>query len=120
MNMKDYFVNWDAHLTTFWVPIILGLIFLSLAIQSLVKDRNVRVCILYVFLLLCCVCATLAAHLMMYVLTRVNASVLYTIDNGGVLVLSVLYSCFLFKEKLSLPQGIGIGLSMVSIIALSL
>ena len=55
MNMRDYFVNWDAHLTTFWVPIILGLIFLSLAIQSLVKDRNVRVCILYVFLLLCCV-----------------------------------------------------------------
>ena len=49
-----------------------------------------------------------------------NASVLYTIDNGGVLVLSVLYSCILFKEKLSLAQGIGIGLSMVSIIALSL
>ena len=40
--------------------------------------------------------------------------------NGGVLVLSVLYSCILFKEKLSLAQGIGIGLSMVSIIALSL
>ena len=57
---------------------------------------------------------------MLYVLKLVNASVLYTIDNGGVLVLSVLYSCILFKEKLSLAQGIGIGLSMVSIIALSL
>ena len=49
-----------------------------------------------------------------------NASVLYTIDNGGALVLSMLYSCILFKEKLSLPQGIGIALSMVSIIALNL
>ena len=38
----------------------------------------------------------------------------------GALVLSMLYSCILFKEKLSLPQGIGIALSMVSIIALSL
>ena len=76
-----------------------------------------RICL---FLLLCCVCATMAAHLMLYVLKLVNASVLYTIDNGGVLVLSVLYSCILFKEKLSLAQGIGIALSMVSIIALSL
>ena len=72
------------------------------------------------YLLLCCTCATLAAHLMLFLLTRVDATVLYTIDNGGVLVLSVLYSCVLFKEKLSLPQKIGIALSMASIIALSI
>lgn len=74
----------------------------------------------WTYLLLCCVCATLAAHLMLYLLTQVDAAVLYTIDNGGVLLLSVVYSCVLFKEKLSLPQGIGVVLAMASMIALSI
>ena len=71
-------------------------------------------------LLLCCVSATAAAHLMLYLLTLVSAPVLYTIDNGGVLVLSVLYSCILFREKLSAAQIAGILLSTASIVMLSL
>ena len=73
-----------------------------------------------IFLLLCCVSATVAAHLMLYLLTLVEAPVLYTIDNGGVLVLSVLYSCILFREKLNAAQLAGILLSAASIIMLSL
>lgn len=72
------------------------------------------------YLLLCCVCATIAAHMVLYVLTLVDATVLYTIDNGGVLVLSVLYSRILFKEKLSPAQIAGIALATVSIVMLSL
>ncbi|MBR5287880.1 MAG: hypothetical protein IKU34_04725 [Clostridia bacterium] len=72
------------------------------------------------FLLLCCICATLAVHMVLYVLTLVDATVLYTIDNGGVLVLSVLYSRILFKEKLSSAQIAGIALAAVSIVMLSL
>jgi len=72
------------------------------------------------YLLLCCVCATVAVHLVLYVLTLVDATVLYTIDNGGVLVLSVLYSRILFKEKLSPAQITGILLAAVSIVMLSL
>ena len=72
------------------------------------------------FLLLCCVSATAAAHLMLYLLTRVDAPVLYTIDNGGVLILSVLYSCVLFREKLSRAQLAGIALAAASILMLSL
>lgn len=71
------------------------------------------------YLLLCCVCATVAVHLVLYVLTLVDATVLYTIDNGGVLVLSVLYSRILFKEKLSPAQLTGIALAAVSIVMLS-
>ena len=71
-------------------------------------------------LLLCCVCATIAVHLVLYVLTLVDATVLYTIDNGGVLVLSVLYSRILFKEKLSAAQIAGIALAAISIVMLSL
>ena len=72
------------------------------------------------YLLLCCVCATIAAHMVLYVLTLVDATVLYTIDNGGVLVLSVLYSRIFFKEKLSPAQIAGIVLATVSIVMLSL
>lgn len=72
------------------------------------------------FLLTCCLCATLASHLLLYVLTMVDSTVLYTIDNGGVLALSVLYSCVLFHEKLNRFQIAGIALSLASIIMLSL
>ena len=72
------------------------------------------------YLLLCCICATAAAHMMLYVLTLVDAAVLYTIDNGGVLVLSVLYSRILFKEKLAPAQIAGIVLAAASIVMLSL
>jgi len=72
------------------------------------------------WLLLCCASATAAAHLMLYVLTLVDAAVLYTIDNGGVLVLSVLYSCVLFRERLSRAQFAGIALAAASVVMLSL
>ncbi len=72
-----------------------------------------------IFLLACCLCATLASHLLLYVLTLVDTTVLYTIDNGGVLALSVLYSCVLFHEKLNRYQIAGIALSLASIIMLS-
>ena len=72
------------------------------------------------YLLLCCVCAATACHLILYVLTLVDATVLYTIDNGGVLVLSVLCSCVLFQEKLDKAQLGGMALAVGSIVLLSL
>ena len=124
MNRQQRLLN-GAERNEMIILTFLGMALIYAVIQ-LIRDRKALIQGFHLqpqpllFLLLCCVCATLAAHLMLYVLKLVNASVLYTIDNGGVLVLSVLYSCILFKEKLSLPQGIGIALSMVSIIALSL
>lgn len=73
-----------------------------------------------VFLLSCCLCATLGSHLVLYVLTLVDSTVLYTIDNGGVLALSVLYSCVLFHERLNRWQIAGIALALASILMLSL
>lgn len=102
-----------------------GLAILSAAMQlakdpkALGKGLQIRGKAL-VYLLVCCTCATVAAHLMLYVLTLVDATVLYTIDNGGVLVLSVLYSRFLFKEKLSPAQIVAVVMATASIIMLSL
>ena len=72
-----------------------------------------------IFLLLCCCVATAAVHMMLYVLTLIDETVLYTIDNGGVLILSVLYSFILFREKLTKPQLAGVALAAVSIVMLS-
>lgn len=53
-SIKEYITHWDAHLSTFWVPLALAVIFLILAIQAIAKDQNIRMCILYIILLLCC------------------------------------------------------------------
>lgn len=68
-----------------------------------------------VYLLACCACATAAANLLLWLLPRMEASILYTIDNGGVLVLSICYSLILFGEKPKWEQLAGMGLALVSI-----
>jgi len=73
-----------------------------------------------VFLLLCCVVATVCVHMVLYVLRFVDETVVYTIENGGVLALSVLYSRLLFHERLSKTQLAGIAVAVVSIVMLSL
>ena len=72
-----------------------------------------------VYLVVCCSIATVAVHMILYILTLVDQTVLYTIDNGGGVILSVVYSRLLFKEKLSVPQLIGAGMALVSIVMLS-
>ncbi len=64
--------------------------------------------------------ATLASNMLLYLLSQMSASVLYTIDNGGVLVMSALASCVVFREKLKLNQLLGIALATVSIVMISL
>lgn len=102
----------------------LGMAILS-ALLQLVRDRNVLTTGFkmskksLIYLLACCLSATIACHMVLYVLTLVDATVLFTINNGGVLVLSVIYSCLLFREKLSPVQIAGIVLATGSIVLLS-
>lgn len=71
------------------------------------------------FLLLCCASATTASHFTLYVLSKVDATIVFAFSNGGVLVLSVLYSWVLFKERLSKVQWLGVALATASIVMLS-
>lgn len=73
-----------------------------------------------VYLLICCASATAAVNLLLLLLPHMTNSVLYTIDNGGVLVLSIVYSFFLFKERPKLEQWIGMLLALISIVLISL
>ncbi len=71
-------------------------------------------------LLACLLSAAAAINLLVFILPMVNTAVLYTTDNGGVLVLSCVYSVLIFKEKLSPTKVAGMVLAVASIVALSL
>lgn len=73
-----------------------------------------------VFLLICCASATAAANLLLVILPQMESSILYTIDNGGVLVLSILYSLVLFKERPKWEQVAGMVMAVGSIVLINL
>lgn len=71
-------------------------------------------------LVVCLLCAGLAINALVLVLPMVNASVFYTVENGGVLLLSALYSVFLFREKPTVSSVLGMILAIFSITILSI
>jgi len=72
------------------------------------------------FTLSCCIVATIASNMLLYLLSQMDSSVLYTIENGGVIVMSAIFSSILFKEKMRWEQVLGIVIATVSIVLLSL
>ena len=71
-------------------------------------------------LALCLASAALAINILVTVIPMVNTAVLYTVENGGVLVLSAIYSFLFFKEKPQAMTIIGIILATASITVLSI
>ncbi len=51
---------------------------------------------------------------------RTDSSIIFGINNSGIVVLSVISGILVFKEKLSLLNRVGIGLSLVAIVIFSL
>ncbi len=72
------------------------------------------------FLVITCLSATAAANLLLYILTQMSSSVLYTIDSGAVLVLSIIYSLVLFKEKPTWEQVVGMVIAVASIVLINI
>ena len=73
-----------------------------------------------VFLLGCSFVTALAVNLLTIILPLVDLTVFYTMDNAGVLLLSVLCSCVFFKEKLSGINIAGCVLMTVGLVGISL
>lgn len=74
----------------------------------------------FIYLLSCSVIIALAINLMVYILPLLNITVLYTFNNAGVLLLSVLFSCIFFKEKLSVLNWIGCTAMCLALIGISI
>ncbi|MBQ1266693.1 MAG: hypothetical protein IIY06_07985 [Proteobacteria bacterium] len=50
----EYINRWDLHMTTFWVPAILGIIFFVLFFQAFTK-KKIFLTIVYLILLAACI-----------------------------------------------------------------
>ena len=72
------------------------------------------------FMVITCLSATAAANLLLYILTLMSSSVLYTIDSGAVLVVSILYSLILFKEKPTWEVVLGMVIAVASIVLINI
>ncbi len=72
------------------------------------------------FLLSASVIITAAVNLVVYTLGMVDTTILFTFDNSCVFLLSVLFSCLVFKEKLTRINAIGCISLCVSLVVMSL
>lgn len=72
-----------------------------------------------IFLITCSLIVATAVNLLVYLIPLVNITVLYTFDNAGVMLLSVLFSCIFFKEKLSIANIIGCVIMAAAFVCLS-
>ncbi len=73
----------------------------------------------WMFLLLTCASATAAANLQLFILSKMDSAIYYTIADGGVLVLSILFSLALFKERPRWQQVLGMGIAIGSIVLIN-
>ena len=71
------------------------------------------------FLLTCSLVVAVAINLLVYILPLVDTVLLYTFENAGVMLCSVLCSFLFFKERLSLLNVAGCALMAVSLVGVS-
>lgn len=71
-------------------------------------------------LIICLISASLAINLLVYLLPLLDTAVLYTVENGGVLILSALYSVLFFREKLRPVKAVGILTAAIGITVMSI
>lgn len=72
------------------------------------------------FMLLASLSAAAAVNTLMYAMGLMNVAVLYAMDHGGVLMVSVLWSAVLLKEKLGRNKIIGLILAAIAIFGLGI
>lgn len=71
-------------------------------------------------LVLCLISAALAINMFILVIPLVNTAILYTVENGGVLLCAAVYSFLFFKEKPHFLKILGIAVAVASITILSI
>ena len=76
---------------------LVTLLFRRANIPAAMKQTKIS----FVYLMAYAIVAALAVNLLVLIIPLVNVTILYTMDNAGVMLLSVLCSCIFYKEKLS-------------------
>ncbi len=104
---------------TFFFSAVIGLLYLIFHEKGKVLQPMKQTKKSMIVLLLCGLISTAAIHTLTYVLPLVNVTVLYSFDNAGVLVLSMVCSALFFKEKYRLSNVFGGALMCVSLFCIS-
>ena len=109
----------EMVMTTYFMLSLFSFLFLLLKSRgrlSLLKQTKKSA----LFLILAGLVGTGAQNLMLYLVGAggVKEGILYTLDNGGAMLFSVLYSVVLFKEKLTKLQIFSLILALVALLSL--
>lgn len=110
----------EMIITTFLVSALISLIYL-IVLQG--KRAPKAFCMganNWIFALLSSTCAALAVNILMLALQLVPASILYTVANGGVLVLCALLGTVALHEKLEKHMIAGLAVAVVSLAILGI
>lgn len=73
-----------------------------------------------IYLVTCSIAVALAIHLLVYIIPLINVTVLYTLDNASVLLISVVLSCIMYKEKLSVLNAVGCAIMCASLVTVAI
>ena len=85
-------------------------------IKSIAKQNKASL----IYLIGTSVVFALAINVIVMLIPFFDTTILYTLDNSSVLIMSVLCSCIFFKEKLSARNIIGISVMVVALVAMNL
>ena len=111
--------NADMIITTYGTAAALALLLLAILAGKETFPAFRQTTKSFLCVLAASVSACAAINLLMYALKLINVAVLYAMDNGGVLVVSVLWSALILREKISKWKLIGLLLALGAIVALS-
>lgn len=110
----------EMIITTFLVSALISLIYLIIIQGKLAPKAFCMGAKNWIFALLSSICAALAVNILMLALQLVPASILYTVDNGGVLILCALLGAVVLHEKLEKHMTAGLAVAVVSLIILGI
>lgn len=72
------------------------------------------------FSVIASISAASAVNILMYALSLMNVAVLYSLNNGGVLVVSIIWAMLILREKPGIKRIIGLVMAIAAIFALSI
>lgn len=108
----------EMIMLTFGALALISILYLKLVAKAVLKEAFAMDKRSACYAALSSVCAAFAVFLTMVLLKSVPSYVLYTIKNGGILVMSALLSAIILKEKPTGKTLAGVALSVVSIVML--
>lgn len=99
------------------ISLVLGLVKQGSGFLRSIANQNKRSLI---YLIGTSVVFALAINVIVIIIPYLDTTILYTLDNSSVLIMSVLCSCIFFKEKLSRLNIIGIAIMVAALVSMNL